>query len=382
MLNQRIGTYRYEESTAIHIPSFQLAPWRGMLQGKNRFPRRHDVEVLTTIFLQFASRIVGNFCMMPLNEAIKIYIDHMTAEHKSSATIKGYGGALMQFCLYLRNPLINLVTPDEVDLYFKQRKELGWKRNSMVVPSMALRKFFEYWRRKGHPVLDYQMLPIIHKEGTEPRVASQESLTKVIAQCEGESLYDVRNRAIILMISDTGMRNGELCSMNVVDIMDKCEVMEENGVKQYSHVIRTEKARSSRNPHRRVFWYEEAHAALSKWLEKRGEYTHLFPPRHPEALFISTKDSHGKVGSRMTPFTVGLVLRRLSEKAGIPTVNAHSVRHKFGNDAADADMNNTKISELMGHAELSSSFVYTHLRGKQLGSAHRDMREGRNAAPS
>jgi site-specific recombinase XerD len=311
---------------------------------------------------------------MLLSESIKIYIDHMTAEHKSAATIKGYGGALMQFCLYLRNPLINLVTTDEVDLYFKQRAELGWKRNSMVVPAMALKKFFEYWRRKGYPVLDYEMLPIIHKEGTEPRVASQESLTKVLAQCEGESLYDVRNRAIILMISDTGMRNGELCSMNVVDVTEKCEVAEENGVKQYACVIRTEKARTSRNPHRRVFWYEEAHTALSKWLEKRGEYTHLFPPRHPEALFISTKDSHGKVGSRMTPFTVGLVLRRLSERAGIETVNAHSVRHKFGGDSADNGLNNSNISDLMGHASMTSSFVYTHLRGKSLAAAHRKVK--------
>lgn len=318
--------------------------------------------------------------MMPLNEAIKIYVNHMEAEHKSAATIKGYGGALMQFCLYLRNPLVNLVTPDQVDLYFKERKELGWKQNSMVVPAMALRKFFEYWRRKGYPVLDYQVLPVVHKEGTEPRIATQESLEKVLAQCNGDSIYDVRNRAIVLLISDTGMRNGELCSMDV-DVMDKCEVEEENGAKQYSYVIRTEKARSSRHPHRRVFWYEETHAALSKWLEMREEYTHMFPPQHPEALFISTRDSHGKVGSRMTPFTVGLVLRRLSEKAGIETVNAHSLRHKFGADSAENGLNNSNISDLMGHANMTSSFVYTHLRGPGLGSAHRKVKPVNSESP-
>jgi len=319
--------------------------------------------------------------MMPLNEAIKIYIDHMSAEHKSAATIKGYGGALMQFCLYLRNPLINLVTPDEVDLYFKQRAELGWKRNSMVVPAMALRKFFEYWKRKGYPVLDYQMLPVVRKEGTEPRIASRESLEKILAQCAGDDIYHIRNRAVILMLADTGVRNGELCSLNVADITEKCEVTEENGCKQYSCVIRTEKARSSRNPHRRVFWYEQAHTALKKWLEMRATYARLVPPRDPEALFISTKDSHGKAGSRMTPFTVGLVLRRTSEKAGIETVNAHSLRHKFGADSAENGLNNSNISDLMGHANLTSSFVYTHLRGPGLGSAHRKVKPVNNEAP-
>lgn len=317
---------------------------------------------------------------MLLSDAIKIYVTHMQAEQKSSATIRGYHGDLMLFCLYMRNPLIQLVTPDQIDLYFKEKSDLGWKRNSMVAPAMALRKFFEYWKRKGYPVLDYQMLPIIHKEGVEPRVASQDALDKVLAQCAGDSLYDIRNRAAILMLTDTGMRNGELCSMNA-DILDTCEVSEENGVKQYSYVIRSEKRRASQNPHRRVFWYEETHTALKKWYKARAEYVKMFPPRDAEALFISTKDSHGKTGSRMTHYTIGLMLRSLSAKAGIDTVNAHSLRHKFGTDAAQQGANNSNISDLMGHASLSSSFVYTHLRGKHLGIAHRKVKQVKHETP-
>jgi site-specific recombinase XerD len=315
---------------------------------------------------------------MLLSEAIKIYMDHLMAEQRSSATIKGYHRHLMLFCLYSRNPLIQLITSDQIDLYFKERSQLGWKRNSMVAPAMALRKFFEYWKRKGYPVLDYQMLPIVHKENVEPRVASQESLEKVLAQCPDNDLYGIRNRAIILLLTDTGMRVGEMCTMNT-DIDQKCEVIEENGVKQYSYVIRSEKRRGAQNSHRRVFWYEDTHTALVKWQAARAEYVRLIPPRDPDALFISTQNSHGKTGSRMTNFSVGLVLRNLSAKAGIPSLNAHSMRHKFGNDAADAGANNSNISDLMGHASLSSSFVYTHLRGKQLGDAHRKVK--RNMAP-
>jgi integrase/recombinase XerC len=317
---------------------------------------------------------------MLLSEAIKIYIDHLKAEQKSSATMKGYHGHLMLFCLYARNPLIQLVTSDQIDLYFKERSELGWKRNSMVAPAMALRKFFEYWRRKGYPVLDYQMLPVIHNESVEPRVASQESLDKILAECARDDIYDVRNRAIVLLLADTGMRNGELCSLEV-HIKERCELTETNGVKQYSCVIRSEKRRGAKGSHRRIFWYEEAQAALEKWLKVRSEYARLFPPRHPEALFISTRNSHGITGTRMTPFTVGLMFRDLSAKAGIPTVNPHSLRHKFGNDAAEAGANNSNISDLMGHAHLESSFVYTHLRGKQLGEAHRRVKKN-NMAPS
>src|SRR3989344_5999191 len=179
------------------------------------------------------------------------------------------------------------------------------------------------------------MLPIVHKESVEPRAASQESLDKILAQCAGDGIYDVRNRAIVMLLTDTGMRNGELCSMDM-DVTEKGEMIEENGIKQYSYVIRSEKRRGSQNSHRRLFWYGDAQAALDKWFTARAEYARLFPLRHPEALFISTKDSHGKTGSRTTNFTGGLRLRDLSVKAGIPTVTAHSLRPKFGNDAAEA----------------------------------------------
>jgi integrase/recombinase XerC len=316
---------------------------------------------------------------MLMSEAVKIYANHLKAEHKSSSTLRGYHGDLMLFCLYARNPLIQFITVDQVDLYFKERAELGWKRNSFVAPAMALRKFFEYWKRKGYPVLDYQMLPIVHKEGVEPRVASQESLEKILAHCSMDDIYDIRNRAIILLLADTGVRSGELCSMNV-DVDEKHEVTEINGIKQYSCVIRSEKRRSSAISHRRIFWYEETHIALERWIEVRARYANLVPPQHPEALFISVRESHGKTGSRMNSTTIGEMLRRLSVRAGIPTINPHSLRHKFGNDAAEAGANNSNISDLMGHASLTSSFVYTHLRGKQLGEAHRRVK--RNQAQS
>jgi len=318
---------------------------------------------------------------MLMSEAIKIYTDHMKAEHKTRSTVYGYEAALKFFCLYARNPLIQLVTVDQIDLYFKERAELGWKRNSFVAPAMAMRKFFEYWKRKGYPVLDYQILPVVHKEGVEPRVASQESLKKVLEQCAGEDLYDIRNRAIVLLLADTGMRAGELCSMDL-NVMSKYEVAEANGIKQFSCVIRSEKRRASQISHRRIFWYDRAQIALEKWTEAREKYAKLLPLRHPEALFISIKDSHGKVGSRMNSTTVGVMFRDLSVQAGIPTVNPHSLRHKFGNDAAEAGANNSNISDLMGHASLTSSFVYTHLRGKQLGEAHRRVKKNTDTRQS
>lgn len=309
---------------------------------------------------------------MKLHEAITLFVNHLEVE-RTPATARGYHGALMNFCRYMHNPPILQITPEHVVNYLRESIELGWKKNSLTGVSISLRKFFEYWARKDYPVLNYQLLPIINKVGVEPRSATDDSIQKLLAQCEGGRIYDIRNRAIILLLLDTGMRNGELCSMGM-DLLQKVEV--DNG--QYSYVIKTEKNRGSR-PHRRVFWYEEANDALNKWLEMRAEFVKTNDVRDIDALFIGVggnKSFNRYLGFRVNPYTVGLMFRRLSKQAGIPTVNPHSLRHLFGNTAAEQGMNNSNISDLMGHISLESSFAYTHLKGKQLGNAHKKMKRG------
>lgn len=307
---------------------------------------------------------------MRLHEAITLFVNQLEVE-RSEATARGYHGALLQFCRYMHNPPIMQITPEHVVAYLKESIELGWKRNSLTAVSMALRKFFEYWGRKGYPVLNYQILPIIGKVGVEPKVANEENIAKLLQQCEGDRIYDVRNRAIIFLLKDTGMRNGELCSINM-EALEKVEI--DNG--QYSCIIKTEKNRGSK-PYRRVFWYEEANDALNKWLLLRAEFVRIYPPPDSSALFLGVgglKWQSANIGHRVNPSVVGKMLKIYSQQAGIPIVNAHSLRHLFGNTAAEQGLNNSNISDLMGHASLSSSFTYTHLKDKQLAKVARKLK--------
>lgn len=343
---------------------------------------------------------------MRFSDAIRNYTSHLEIE-RSAATVKGYHGALMQFCLYMRNPLVTQIYPEQVDAYFRELLELGWKRNSLTAKSMAFRKFFQYWKRKGYPVLEWEILPIIQKTGVIPRVANQAALSQLLEQAAGDDLYDLRNRAIILLFADGGMRNGELCALNTdidtdtftfserctgcgdeISFESKLSTMatdlqscnrcrnEQVGdpcvqgvLKQFSSVLKTEKRRGG-VIHRRVFWYTEANDALKKWMLKRKAFCDFFNVRDQEALFIGVKT--WRAGYRMRPGTVGLMLRDLSLSAGIePVVNAHSIRHMFGFEAAELGANNSNISDLMGHSQIQSSYVYTHLRGPDLGLAHK-----------
>lgn len=310
---------------------------------------------------------------MRISKALNLF-EEQSAIMNADATVRGQIGDLKRFCIYMRDPLITQVTSDHVVAYLRAHLDLGWKRDSLMSTSLALRKFFEFWKRRGYPVLDWQILPLIKKEGALQRVAATESLQKLLGVCGGSDIYSVRNNSMIRMLADTGMRNGEMCSMNV-ELLEK---VQRNG-NQYAAIIRTEKRKGVLG-YRRVFWYQETHDALLKWLSFRTEFVKMFAVAEPEALYFSVRETHGKVGQRVSPNMVGVTLKKLSHEAGIPTVNPHSLRHLFGNTAAAAGLNNSNISDLMGHAKMESSFVYTHLNGAQLGNAHAGVYNGRHGS--
>lgn len=303
---------------------------------------------------------------MRFSEAIKIFAKYKALE-KAAGTIKGYDLDLRQFCLYLRNPMIMQVTPDHIIEYLNGMKELEWSQNTIMIKCVSFTQFFKFWKLKGYPVLNPDLIPHVKREYTTPRVGDDDRLRILIRKCDDypNDPYFVRMKAMILLTADTGARNGEVCSFPIsIDTINH-EIFGES--KQFFHIIKSEKSRG-RNPYRKVFWYEETNEALKKWIEIRKT---LKNTKDNDALFIGVmKQGARMAGERMTVSAFALALRKLSRMCNIKNLNAHSLRHKFGNELAANGANNSTISDLMGHASLSSSFVYTHLNDTQAKNAH------------
>jgi integrase/recombinase XerC len=322
---------------------------------------------------------------MRFTDAIKVF-EKYSSINNAEATVRGATGDLKRFCIYMHDPLIMEVQLDHIVEYLRVHIDMGWKRDSLMPLSIALRKFFEYWSRKGYAVVDWQSIPLIKKRDGKHRVASPETLQKLLDACSGPDIYSVRDNAMLRLLASTGMRAGELCSMNLSDVTDKlqidehmeidAETMQQKMVKQYSTIIKTEK-RKGILAYRRVFWYAETQEAIEKWIHQRAEFMKIFPAKegHGDALFTTVGTSGGALnwGRRVHPNNLIIVFGRISGRAGIPRVNPHSLRHLFGNTAAQQGLNNSNISDLMGHSHLESSFVYTHLHGTQLGKAHKQV---------
>jgi site-specific recombinase XerD len=290
-------------------------------------------------------------------DAIKAFSEWREFRVKKE-TVVTYYRDLRTFCLFLRNPELNTITLEHVMDYLRGMADLGWDQNSFTVKCMALRKFFEFCRLRGWSAMDESLIPIPPKEYKLPRVATEESYQKILAVIPGNNdPRHIRNKAIIALLWDTGARNSELMALNLSDITPA-----------HRAIIKTEKSRGKR-PVREIFWTESTHILLMKWLKKRERLIKVMNYVEPEPVFISICGSVNKAsGKRFDKKGVGEMLRRYSNKAGIPTVNAHSFRHHLGRELAK---NQVDVMNILGHSSLDSSTIYTMMFGTELEERYR-----------
>ena len=294
-----------------------------------------------------------------MKEAINEFSNWRQFKVKGS-TVKGYDREIRNFCLFLRNPDIVKVTLNDVMDYLNGVIELGWDPNSLMPRCMALRKFFEYLRLRGFTTLNEELIPIPRKQYKIPRVADEENYKKLveIIPAKTNDPRHIRNKAIINLLWDTGARNGELLSIDIADV----------DLEKKKALIRTEKNRGSR-PFREIFWTEETNQNLKKWMDKRAVIGSRVTFKDPEALFLSLVSC--QAGQRLSVKGVGELLRRYANRAGIPYINAHAFRHHMGHDIINQGGSTADVMNILGHASVASSSIYTMMTNVELENRYR-----------
>jgi integrase/recombinase XerC len=244
--------------------------------------------------------------------------------------------------------------------YLSELDRLGWKPNGRNLIALSLRKLFEFCNLRGYETINEVLIPLPERQFSIPRVTDLSTFRKLLDQIPKKTNqpHYIRNRAVLLMLWDTGARVGELLSLDVTDL----------DLKKRTALVKTEKSRG-RRPIRQLFWTEQTNDAIKVWLKKKDDLQKLFKFNDPEALFVSISKTglYDVRGSRMSDRSVAEVMRVLSNQAGLPAVcNAHSIRHSMGRDVIKTLHSNSAVSNILGHSNLDSSYIYTMLFGDDL----------------
>lgn len=304
-----------------------------------------------------------------LEKLIADYLGYLEIEkNRSRKTQENYGHYLKVFSNWSKINKVDEITP-EVVRDFRLWLARGPVRNSSpknpsgarlhagVVSNgikkitqsyyvIALRNFLKYLIRRGLKVMPPETIELPKVVRRDIEVLSYAELERLLNAAEGNNLRALRDRAVLEVLFSTGLRLSELCSLNrYVDLSSG-----ELSVRGKGEKVRV------------VFFSPSAKAAIKKYLDKR--------PDTEEKLFVALSKSD-KVTGGIGPRAVERLVDFYARKAGIPKkVHPHQLRHSFATDLLVNGADLRSVQEMLGHANISTTQVYTHLTNQELREVH------------
>lgn len=288
--------------------------------------------------------------MPRLADYLAEYLDYLEIEkNRSPKTRENYGRYLKNFLAFAKVDSPAAITDDLVRQFRISLARTERKKVTQNYYLIALRNFLKYLMKRDIKTLapDKIELPKIPERDIE--ILEYADLERLLTAPKGSTLRDLRDRAILETLFSTGLRLSELCALD-----------------RYLDLSRGElTVRGKGQKLRVVFLSERARKAIGAYLDKRGDAD--------EALFVSlSKALQPKILGRITPRAVERLVSHWSRVAGIPKkVHPHQLRHSFATDLLVNGADLRSVQEMLGHANIATTQIYTHLTNKELREIHK-----------
>jgi integrase/recombinase XerD len=204
----------------------------------------------------------------------------------------------------------------------------------------TLRSFFRFLVSEGLAPGDPTVTIATPKRGRKlPTVLSPSQVLRLLESAPGSEPRDLRDRAILEVLYGCGCRVSELCGLDVTDL-DQGEA--------------TLLLRGKGRKQRLVPVGEPALEAVQAYL--RHGRQHLLGKRPTGALFLNRR------GGRLSRVSVWSLLKDCGARAGLPaTLSPHTLRHSYATHLLEGGADLRVVQELLGHADISTTEIYTHI---------------------
>ncbi len=294
------------------------------------------------------------------------FLEYMEIERGSSLkTVANYDRYITKFFESAKIKDISDITEDCVREFRLQlnrapgRFEKGitratMKKNTQNYYLIALRRFLKYLMKRGIDAMSPERIELAKIKERHLDLISIDELKRLLAAPDGADVKGLRDKAILELFFSTGLRLSELCSLNRDLDISKDE---------FSIRGKGEKVRV-------VFISEDARRSIKSYLAKRTDMDEpLFVQLSPNKKEEKTK---GDNGARLTPRSIERMVRAYAIKAGISKkVTPHVLRHSFATDLLSNGADIRSVQMMLGHANIATTQVYTHVTDKQLRDIHK-----------
>jgi len=275
---------------------------------------------------------------------------------RSVKTVENYDRYLRRFLEYAKVKSPSQITEQMVREFRINLNRSGgvsgtMKKNTQNYHLIALRAFLKFLRKRDIESLNPERIELAKTSGRDLDLITADELNRIMRAPQGDELAALRDRAILELLFSTGLRVSELCGLN----QDLDLTRDEFSVRGKGEKVRV------------VFLSASAKKAVGEYLKKRGDMS--------EALFVSYGKggmSKGKDLPRITPRSIERMVKQYAIKAGITRkVTPHVIRHSFATDLLENGADLRSVQALLGHANIATTQVYTHVTDKHLKEIHK-----------
>lgn len=297
---------------------------------------------------------------MKLSELKKQFLEYLEIERgRSMKTVENYDRYVSRFLEQTGATSPTDITDDTVRtfrLWLNRQKTFDstLKKRTQNYYLIALRAFLKYLAYRNIPSLPASRIELAKTPGRELDLISADELERLLSAPSGGSLQELRDRALLEMLFSTGLRVSELCNLPRDLDLSKDE---------FSVRGKGEKVRV-------VFLSDTAKAALKKYLAARKDMDDSMFIRLGRKASTGTKKGENL---RITPRSVERLVAHYAIKAGISKkVTPHVIRHSFATDLLQNGADLRSVQALLGHSNITTTQVYTHVTDKQLREIHKN----------
>jgi site-specific recombinase XerD len=294
-----------------------------------------------------------------LEQLKREFLEHVEIEKGNSLkTVNNYDHYLIRFLSFAKITEPSEINDDKIRefrLYLNRQpgvKTRGQqastlKKNTQNYHLIALRSFLKYLIKRRITSLSPDSIDLAKIKERSLDLISTAELERLMKAPDESNLKGLRDKAIIELFFSTGLRLSELCSIDRDLDLSKDE---------FSIRGKGEKVRV-------VFLSDTAKDAIRNYLKGRKDMD--------APLFIQYS-RNGANGNRLTPRSIERIVRFYAIKAGISKkVTPHVIRHSFATDLLSNGADIRSVQMMLGHANIATTQIYTHITDKQLRDVHK-----------
>lgn len=301
----------------------------------------------------------------PLEKKIDKFLEYMEISKGSSPlTIRNYRHYLLRFSKWLQSKekpqSVNSLNQNNLSEYRIYLSRLPSKKGEKKTISkrtqsyhiIAIRSLLRWLSDNDYDVISPNKLDLPKSPEREVKYLSGEQVDRLLNAPSLTKITGRRDKAILEVLFSTGLRVSELVNLD----RDRLDLKR----REFGVIGKGGKARI-------VFLSRRAAEWLSKYLSQRKDKFKPLFVRHKGKMDPSTTDE----SMRLTPRTIQRIVKKYAKKVSIPVdVTPHVLRHSFATDLLIAGADIRSVQEMLGHQNIATTQVYTHVTHKHLKKVH------------